>query len=1451
MHAGIAAAAGQLGDHETASKAVRDLLKLQPDFSATAQTSFAKWFDADLRENLIDGLRKAGLEIAVEEEGPPHLSSEKRADEGFWIAVLPFKFTGSERLEALAEGLSAEIVTGLSRFSYIRVIASSSTLRYVDKMSDVRTTGRELGARYVMSGSLRQAGSILRVSVQIIDSTNEAHLWAETYERTFSPETIFAVQDDLVPRIVSSVADPHGVLPYAISELLRTKGPDELSPYEAVMRSFGYGYRFSPEEHAAVTNALQRAVQRAPDYPDAWAMLALTYVEAYASGFNEQPDTLERALKAAQRAVETGAANAIAYNALAKTRFFQKEFDAFRIAAERAIELNPLNGPTIASLGGMIAYAGEWDRGCALVERAAQFHKRHPGWYWFPLFYNSYRLGQYGDALSITLKINLPLFFSTHVVTAAACGQLGNREGAEKALKELLSLKPDFATTARENLGKWIDPELAEHVIEGLCKAGLQIASRSSSATIGPELTSAPSSSSFINRPSIVVLPFVNRSPDPDNEYFSDGLTEEIISDLSIIKALRVISRNSSMTFKGTLKDTLSISKELGVSHIVSGSVRKAGDDLRITVELVEVAGDTPLWSDKYSGTLDNVFGFQEEISRKIVSALQLRLTEAETQIIAERPIDNAAAYDCYMRARHEIYLFTAEGLDRAQKLVDSGLSLIGENPLLLATRGMVSWYYLNFSMRPEAQYLDEAAAYATKALEQDPQNTFGIFLRGLVAAKRGDIESTLRDLRNAHEQRPGDSMILNELIRHLTSAGQELDEPARRAFEESLRLDPLHPLNWAQAAWRHFSAGRLEESMLAARRIFRLTALGNPARVYGAYYLALTNMREEAINIFDAEGAALAGTAYGSMSLFLSRALQRDAEGAAKHVTPQLEQAATWTEYLALFLADGYSLLGDNDAAIRWLHTARAQGFINYPYLATRDPFLVNVRSDPRFEELMREVKKRWEALTLGLPAPAQARVDSGQHITTNAGVGHSPSIAVLPFVNISNDSDNEYFCDGLAEELLNALSKVESLRVAARTSAFSFKGKETDIRDIGAKLSVSTVLEGSVRKSGNHVRISAQLVNVTDGYHLWSEKYDRQLEDIFDIQDEISLAIVDALKVKLLRTEQKVVTRYTDNTEAYQLYLKGRFFVNQRTSQSLLKAIDYFNQAIELDADYALGYAGLADAYMVLGVPDAVTEALSPLESLTKARAAAEKALQIDASVGEVYAALAHIKWKERDWAGAEHDYKRSIELKPQNPIAHFYYAVCLAGLGRCDEAVTEIKRAQELDPLSLPVNASVVYVLYLCRQYDEAIRAGQKTLELDPGFALTHQRLGLPYVQKKMYSEAITEFQQAVTNSNRAPQPLISLAHAYAVSGNKVEALKVLAELKALSLGRYVSPYGIAMVYLGLSDNEQALNWLERAYDEQNTELTFLKVEPRLDPLRDDLRFQKLLKQVGFPE
>ncbi len=416
-------------------------------------------------------------------------SGAYRADEGFWVAVLPFKYSGSNAdLTALAEGLTEDIVMGLSRFSYLRVVTPKSTAPYAAEAADAGSAGKELGARYVMEGSLRQAGSKLRIAVKLVDASSGTHLWAGNYEHSFSPEAIFQIQDDVVPRIVSTVGDAHGILPRNMSESLRSKSPGDLTPYEAVLRSFGFGYRFTSEEHAAIRAALELAVQRAPNYADALAMLAFSYCLEYSGGFNLQPDPLGRALKAARRAANAAPSNAVAHNALARALFFCKEFPAFRAAAEQAIAINPLDSPTLAGLGSMMAYAGDWEQGCSLVDRALQLNPSHPGWYWFPHFYNSYRLGDYRGALNVALKIDLPGYFGSYEALAAASGQLGEREAASKALRELSILKPDYAATAYEQLGKWHGPEMVEHLVEGLRKAGLEIARPPATAAPAPPL---------------------------------------------------------------------------------------------------------------------------------------------------------------------------------------------------------------------------------------------------------------------------------------------------------------------------------------------------------------------------------------------------------------------------------------------------------------------------------------------------------------------------------------------------------------------------------------------------------------------------------------------------------------------------------------------------------------------------------------------------------------------------------------------------------------------------------------------------------------------------------------------------------------------------------------------------------------------------------------------------
>jgi TolB-like protein len=400
-----------------------------------------------------------------------------RADEGFWVAVLPFKWRGADAaLEALAEGLTEDIVTGLSRFSYLRVIARSSTLRYVSESSDARAVGKALSARYVMEGSLRQAGSMLRVAVQLVDATTGAHLWAETYERPYSPEQIFALQDDLVPRIVSTVADAYGILPHSMSQAVRNKAADQLTPYEALLRSFSYVERVTAAEHAEAKAALGRAVQQAPGDSDCWAMLSILFTDEHIHGFSSKADLLGEALQLARRAVDANPLNHRAYQALAWALCYRKEFDACRHAAERTVALNPMDASAMAYVGQTIAYGGGWERGCELLNRAMQLNPHHPGWYRYAPFLNAYRQADYRGALDIALKMNMPGVSLMYVALAAVYGQLGEIEAARQAIRELLALRPDFKAAVRTELEKLWDSELVDRLIDGLRKAGLDAA---------------------------------------------------------------------------------------------------------------------------------------------------------------------------------------------------------------------------------------------------------------------------------------------------------------------------------------------------------------------------------------------------------------------------------------------------------------------------------------------------------------------------------------------------------------------------------------------------------------------------------------------------------------------------------------------------------------------------------------------------------------------------------------------------------------------------------------------------------------------------------------------------------------------------------------------------------------------------------------------------------------
>jgi len=455
--------------------------------------------------------------------------------------------------------------------------------------------------------------------------------------------------------------------------------------------------------------------------------------------------------------------------------------------------------------------------------------------------------------------------------------------------------------------------------------------------------------------------------------------------------------------------------------------------------------------------------------------------------------------------------------------------------------------------------------------------------------------------------------------------------------------------------------------------------------------------------------------------------------------------------------------------------------------------------------------------------------------------------SIAVLPFEDQSPNKDQEYFCDGLSEELINRLTNIESLRVPAKTSSFFFKGKGSSIQEIGKVLNVNMILGGSLRKAGNKLRITVQLVNVIDGYTIWSNKYERNLEDYFALWDEISLAIVDNLKIKLLGEERaKLVKRHTENLEAYNLYVRGRYFQTKSTEEEIEKGLDYFQQAIEEDPTYALAYVGKADCYTIL----ADYAFLSYKETFPRARAAAEKALEMDDTLAGAYASLGYVKFRyDWDWAGAEKDFKRAIELDPNYGYAHIYYSLYLSNMGRHDEAIKEAKQGLESDPLSLDSNISLGWILYEARRYDRAIEIWQNLLEIDQNYWIAHSNLARAYAGKGMYDEAIVEVQKALELSGRNKNAITTLAHIYMLTERKDEAKKVLDDLLELSKKEHISSFYVALVYTYLGQKDQAFEWLEKAYEERDGYLTQLKVYPLLDSLRSDPRYTSLLKKMNL--
>lgn len=536
--------------------------------------------------------------------------------------------------------------------------------------------------------------------------------------------------------------------------------------------------------------------------------------------------------------------------------------------------------------------------------------------------------------------------------------------------------------------------------------------------------------------------------------------------------------------------------------------------------------------------------------------------------------------------------------------------------------------------------------------------------------------------------------------------------------------------------------------------------------------------------------------------------------------------------------------------------------GVVTYEMLAGQKPFatmadivtksptpLTHLRTDVPVEldrVVLRALqKKRSDRWRNAEEIVASLKAHSAPPLASNGN--HGASLAVLPFVNLSPEPDSEYFSDGLTEELIHALSQLQNLRVVSRTSAFEFKGKTQDIRSIGDQLNVASIVEGSVRRHGEKLRVSAQLVNVSDGYCLWSQRFDRELKDVFAVQDEIAQTIADTLKIRLETDPQSALVRpRTENIRAYDLYLRGRFQWNKRSPEGFQRALEYFQAALAEDPNFGPAHSGIADYHIGVSMWGLET----PAEAWPKAKEGATKALIADETLAEAHASMGTIRmWNEWRWREAEREFLRAIELNPGHPNAHVQYNILLVQTGRFDEAEREIRTAMEADPLSIPMNSYLAGVYHYRRDYDRSLQICRQALELSPDDIELHVVVGLNYEQKKMYAEAIQEIELALKLAENNPLIWGPLGSCCAAAGDRDRALELLAQIEELSKSAYVAYITPAMICLALKDYDRAFDWLEKAAEAREVLLCYLAVGPIYDGIRNHPRYLPLLNRIGL--
>lgn len=930
---------------------------------------YAKW-RSQLHElgecEVKHGLRISLLNLFSDEVGNPELPEKFRKakkqtkpaaagrGEELWLAVLPFKSSGDVEIESFANGLGEEITTGLSRFRYLSVVAGASAARLKEETEDERTLGARLGARYVLQGSIRKGGSSIRVTAQLVDVQTGTQLWAETYNRDLQASTIFDAQDDIAARIVATVADSYGVLVHSLREATEQKDDADFTPAEWQFQWFAYREQITPSNHAALRSRLERAAKSDNRPSDLWACLAQICVDEYAFGWQDDATSLDRALVAARRGVELDRANQFAMVALAQTHFFRQDLAAFGPAAERAMALNPLNTDALGILGLEIVHTGEFERGTAIVRRAMELNPNHAGWMHFAPLWDHFHKREYEQALERANRVDVPGLFWPFLVMASACGHLSRRAEAKAAVRDLLALDPDFATHARANIGTWhFASGLMEPILDGLRKAGLSIPENGSSDS--PKRNPQPRRDikGATAAKSVAVLPFVNLSADKADEYLSDGMTEELINALAKVPGLRVPGRTSCFAFKGKSEADIfrKVGDQLHVETVLEGSVRKAGDKLRVTAQLINVNDGYHLWSKDYDGDVRDIFAFQSNVAQRVVEALQINLGVEEARALTKKSTENPEAHRLYLLGRYEFGKYSEAGWTSSIRYYEQALKL--DPNYALAYCGLADTYaYMGGVVMPSREAVVKEKEFAQRALQLEPQLAEAHLSLAAAFAGAFDWQDAQAEFDRAIELNPNLAWAYEIYAWYLGGVGRLDDAIAND--KKAITLDPLNSFFQAALAYFLYHARRYDDAIVQIKKTLELDPASTLAHHLLGCCLLWKGDTAGAIAEFQRSKIMVAGAWYQGL-LGYAYAISGD-RPKAEQILRELEEMAKRQYVSTTAFADIYLGLGEKEKALDWLERSYQDQESACWYLKV-DPIYDSVRNEPRFQALVQEI--------------------------------------------------------------------------------------------------------------------------------------------------------------------------------------------------------------------------------------------------------------------------------------------------------------------------------------------------------------------------------------------------------------------------------------------------------------------------------------------------------------